>query len=201
MNDDDYSYVKDYYPIEDMDAYVRTGIFDRDMLIDYWVEEMLYPCELNENTRDELKIIFDYQLAEFEAEKAEWPDVTDCELLENVLEQLAVQGIVCSHHVGLYKTDGYGTASREFLSHPDKSSVVGYCYYTFDEMMRATEGDGLVISFGSIPDDDNEEDLHKIGLAVRKAFEAEGFKVDWYGNPELMLPMRAIVLEDFTWQQ
>ena len=194
MNDDIRS-IMEYYPVREMDAYVRTGLFYGDALVDICME-LLYDEEVKEDTREEVEMIIDHLLAEQEAERIDWPDVTDCELLDSVFEQLTAKGIICSHHTGLDKTDFYGVSSKEYFSHKDKSSVVGYCFYTAESMFAAIIEEGLLISYGSIPVDFIHEEVVAVGQAIKAEFEAHGFQVEWDGDP-----MHALLVTDFLWQR
>jgi hypothetical protein len=196
MNDDDIRYIKEYYPVEDMNIYVRMGVYDRETLIDLWCEQMLDPADYDENMRHEVARIIDWLQSELDEEMAEWPDVTDCDLLDRVFARLTSQGIVCSHYVGLEETDGFGTGSREYHRHPDKSRVVGYCFYTADCMKSAIVEAGMYISYGSLPKEFEPAEVVKVGQAIMSAFEAEGFEVQWDGDPD-----RALLLVDFLWQK
>lgn len=194
--DDAIIIIKDYYPIDDMDIYVRMGVYDRETLIDLWCEQMLDPADYDKNMRDEVTRIIDWLQSELAEERADWEDETDCDFLDRAFARLTAQGIVCSHHVGLEETDGFGAGSREYHRHPDKSRVMGYCFYTVDSMKSAIDEAGMYISYGSIPEGSGAAEDVKIGQAVKAAFEAEGFEVRWNGDPD-----QALFLVDFFWQK
>lgn len=194
--DDAIKLIKDYYPVEDIDIYVRMGVYDRETLIDLWCEHMLDPADYDENMRDEVTRIIDYLQSELDQERADWSEETDCDLLDRAFARLTAQGIICSHYVGLEETDGFGTGSREYHRHPDKSRVMGYCFYTVDSMKSAIDEAGIYISYGSLPNEFEPVEVVNVGLAVKAAFEAEGFAVRWNGDSG-----QALFLEDFIWQK
>lgn len=193
------SYIKDvgeYYPVDEMETYVRMAYYDLDTLVGIWVEEILYPDQFYMDQKEEVRGVFGELIDELEREQERWPEETDFDRLEKVFARLNGQGVVCTHHVGLEDWMRPGVDSLEYLSLLDIEKVVGCCYYTFVDMMSAIESDSLSLQYDSMnPCCDNEK-MVAVGRLIRAALETEGFEVEWNGNPEA-----SIIIEDFDWQR
>jgi hypothetical protein len=124
-----------------------------------------------------------------------WPKVTDCDRLDRVFEALEKRGVVTDHDAGFTQSDGYDAVEELYRdAGGKKSSFVGYCFYTSQDLESAIEGGGLMLAYGHFSDHANKG--VEIGQIVREEFERAGFAVEWDGH----LNTR-ILLKGFRWQK
>jgi hypothetical protein len=76
----------------------------------------------------------------------------------------------------------------------EKSGVIGYCFYHGQDLERAVDGQGLLLTFGDIHGDDDKG--VKIGEIIRDKAVEHGFKVEWDGSIKTR-----IQLAPFEWQR
>ena len=126
------------------------------------------------------------------AEKS-WPEVTDCDRLDDAFEELNSSGIIALQDAGTTISDGISDVS-EIWHRRGKKGVRGYCFYHGQDLERAIHGDGLTIAFGDMNDDQKEKAA--IGVVVSEVLKRHGFEVEWNGDPETRLDLPTI-----NWQR
>lgn len=112
--------------------------------------------------------------------EAVWPEVTDCDRLDQVFAELNKSGIISLQNAGYTMSDGHDDVD-EALSQRQREDVRGYCFYHEQDVERAMAGDGLMLAFGDLDAEDSQK--AEIGKTVRAALEREGFAVEWDGDP------------------
>ena len=121
-----------------------------------------------------------------------WPPVTDCDKLEGAFSQLNQAGIIALHNVGYSQAQGLEEVNAEYLSRRDP--LRGYCFYHFEDVARALQGQGLYLFYGS--HDEQVEGVEQIGRELREAFQNAGFQVVWNGKAN-----KRLLLHPFHWQR
>jgi hypothetical protein len=117
--------------------------------------------------------------AKLEEEKS-WPAVTDWDRLAAAFSSLWEGGIMALHQAGFEPSDGPPIVAQEYHSRgAEKSGLIGYCFYDWQSIERAIDGQGVWLSYGDI-----DGDLQKgveIGRRVVAALEAAGLRTTWSG--------------------
>jgi hypothetical protein len=175
-------YIKKYgdiYPVAEMEAYVQIDYFDRNGLITIWTKENLNPDDYGGFMHEEVAGIID----ELFARQKMRMKVVD--VVGTVFEELTRRNIVCTHHVGFNGRYGYGIHSMEYNCHSKPARIFGYCYYTYEDMVSAIEGGDLMIRYGSIDNDSDEDEVLLVAEVVGRMFDDMGFELDCVKCPEL----------------
>src|SRR4051794_32529957 len=89
--------------LREIRAQVRGGFEDRGRILEIFCEEMYAPGELDPA---EVEAAIDDARAAYEAEKAGWPEVTDCDRLDAVFASLKRRGIIALQNAGYTQSDG-----------------------------------------------------------------------------------------------
>jgi hypothetical protein len=178
---------------EEIAALVRSAFYDKDRLMEIFCEEMYEPGELEPTG---VSAAIDSELAKWEEEKKSWPKVTDCDRLDAAFTIINKRGVIAMHNAGYTQSDGYDDFREAYALHPNKSSILGYCYYHGQDVERAVRGSGLYFAFG--PVDPNEEEAMgpQVGKIIREELERTGLKVDWDGTFA-----KRMSVPNFVWQR
>lgn len=178
---------------EEISALVRSGFYNKDRLMDIFCEEMYAPGELEPN---DVSVALDSEFTKWEAEKHTWPDVTDCDRLDSAFAAMNKRGIVAMQNAGYTQSDGFDDFREAYENHPNKSSVLGYCFYHGQDLERAVRGAGLFLAFGPVNPSEEETKGPLIGNIVREELEHAGLRVEWDGtfNKRLSVP-------ELVWQR
>ena len=152
-------------------------------------EEMYEPGELEPS---EVRAEILTQTASLDSEKADWPEVTDCDKLENAFEWIEGAGIITLQNAGYTQSDGYEDICEIYRRHSDRASVLGYCYYHGQDLDRAVAGEGLYLSFGPM----NPKDETTVGVRVGEAITAQlrraGLEPEWNGSFNKRIYIKAL---------
>lgn len=165
--------------LEEISTLVRSGFYDKDRLMPIFLEEMYEPGELDEAS---VAAAIDAATEEWNQEKKQWPAVTDCDRLDNAFAAINKRGVIALQNAGYTQSDGHDDFRAAYGQHPNKSEVIGYCFYHGQDLERAVRGGGLYLAFG--PTDPAAEDTQgpQVGTIVREELERVGLKVDWDGT-------------------
>ena len=172
---------------------VRSGFYDKERLMEVLCEEMYSPGELD---RKDVEAALDLAFAKWESEKQTWPDVTDCDRLDSAFAAIEGRGVIPLQNAGNTQSDGHDDFRDTYDSHPNKASVIGYCFYHGQDLERAVRGEGLMIAFGPVDPKDEETKGAEVGNIIREELERAGFKVDWNGKFD-----RRLNIPDLVWQR
>ncbi len=131
-----------------------------------------------------------------------WPTVTDNDRLLAAFAALDAEGILALESPGDTQDDALRravafAAARRALENP----VHGYCFFTWNDMARAIEGEGLTLAYGTFEDGSPEPVTtptpeQKVGGAVVRACVDAGLNAEWTGADEDFIEMPR-----FTWQR
>ncbi|MDV3351843.1 hypothetical protein D0962_08975 [Leptolyngbyaceae cyanobacterium CCMR0082] len=165
--------------VQEIAALVRSGFYRKNRLMDIFCEEMYAPGDLEP---DEVSAAIDVEFETWEAEKQTWPEVTDCDRLDSAFAAINERGIIALQNAGYTQSDGYEDFLDAYENHPNKSSVLGYCFYHGQDLERAVYGGGLYFAFGPVDPTEEETKGPEIGNVIREELERVGLKVDWDGT-------------------
>lgn len=179
--------------IAQIGIWVRSSLHNKRRMMQLFCEEMYAPGELDP---DEVSAAIDAEFAKWWDEKQKYPEVTDCDRLDQAFDSMNERGVLASQLVGYTQSDGYDDFLEKYGSHPAKSSVLGYCFYHGQDYERAAQGGGLLLSFGPANPEDEDTQGILVGNIVREELERAGLAVDWDGTfaKRLSVPV-------FVWQR
>ena len=123
------------------------------------------------------------------AEKA-WPQTTDCDRLDAAFETLNATGIIALQNAGYTMSDGISDVSEALHQRGSREGVQGYCFYHGQDLERAVAGEGLMLAFGSLEDDETLK--LGVGQRVREILESGGFTVQWNGDAKKRLNLPSL---------
>lgn len=112
----------------------------------------------------------------------QWPEITDCDKLENAFESLSEKGIVAIHNAGWDKGEGFHACLDAYREAGSPEGLFGICFYTSQDIESAIDGGGLYLGFGSTRADAEEADAPKAAELICKEVRAAGLSVDWNGT-------------------
>lgn len=151
---------------------------------------------LHEELREAIELAF--------AAKAEhvatWPASTDNDRLLVAFAALEGAGILALESLGDTQEEAIRqavaqAAIRAGLGRP----VHGYCFFTWNDMARAIEGEGVTLAYGTFDEVETATSPtaeQKVGAAVVQASRDAGLEVAWSGSDEDF-----IELPRFKWQR
>jgi hypothetical protein len=135
------------------------------------------------------------QFSEKATAEKNWPAETTCDRLDGLFDDLNKNGIIALQNAGSTQSDGISDITERYDElGGEKSGVIGYCFYHGQDLERAVDGQGLLLTFGDILGDDDKG--KKIGEIVRDKVIEHGFKVEWDGSIKTR-----IQLAPFEWQR
>lgn len=165
--------------VEEISTLVRSGFYDKARLSQVFLEEMYEPGELDDA---DVSAAIDAATQEWEAEKKQWPAVTDCDRLDRAFAAINNRGVIALQNAGYTQSDGYQDFREAYENHPSKSEIIGYCFYHGQDVERAVRGCGLFFAFGPTDPASEETEGPQIGNIVREELERVGLKLDWNGT-------------------
>lgn len=164
---------------EEIAVLVQEAFYDKTRLMEIVCEEMYEPGELEPS---EVSAAIDAELLKWQAEKTAWPEVTDCDRLDAAFAALEGRGVIALHNAGITQSDGHDDFREAYARHPNRTSIVGYCFYHGQDVERAVRGGGLYFAFGPVDPNEEQKEGEKVGTIVREELERTGLQVDWDGT-------------------
>ncbi|MGL4511466.1 MAG: DUF6891 domain-containing protein [Lacipirellulaceae bacterium] len=176
---------------EYVERYVRYGFY-RPADVEEIVGDDVLGGEL---PRTRVRALVKAEVARQKAEQESWPEVTDCDRLDQAFAALRAEGILPVHNAGMTPSEGIAEMSEQYhAAGGKKSGIVGYCFYHRQDMEEALKYHRLGIAYGDIDGDDRRGE--EVGQRVRGALEAAGLRVAWTGSIRDKLE-----ITDFRWQR
>ena len=168
--------------------YVWSGMHDAAEIVEIIDEAIFEPGQIDKGwLRAEIEKAFRQKRAEEET----WPEVTDCDRLDRVFEELEEQGILALQNAGYTQSDGLADVSQFYReAGGEQSGIEGYCFYHGQDLERVMESGELWLAFGHVSGEDGPG--AEVGRRIKRAFEAAGFAVEWDGSIKTRLLVKAI---------
>lgn len=179
--------------LTEIQALVRGGFEDRDRIIEILTEEMYEPGELDAS---EVEQAVDAAIEMHEQSKATWPAVTDCDRLDQAFGALAGRGVIALQNAGYTQSDGHDDVVSAYEEAPERSGIVGYCFFHGQDLARAVAGGGLFLAFGPMDASTEEAEGPRIGRLVAEELARAGLAVHWDGTFG-----QRIHIPRFNWQR
>jgi hypothetical protein len=176
---------------EYIERYVRYGFYGPTEVERIVGEDVLGGKLPRKRVRELVKA----EVARQTAEQESWPEVTDCDRLDQAFAALRAEGILAIHNAGMTPSEGIDEMSEQYhAAGGEKSGIVGYCFYHRQDMEYALKYHQLDLVYGDIDGDDRRG--VEIGKRIRSALEAAGLRVAWTGSIKDKLE-----ITDFRWQR
>ena len=119
--------------------------------------------------------------AEHLARQAAWPDVTDCDRLDQAFETLNNGGIVAMHDFACCQNCGLAEIGAEVGSAKEAGvDVVGFAFYHSQDTDSAAAGHGLYLTYGHV--DGGEVNGVAVGRVIVSALQDAGLETSWDGS-------------------
>lgn len=111
--------------------------------------------DLDPATDATLRDAIDHAFAVREREMETWPERTDCDRLRAAFDALGEQGIVTLENPGLTQDDSFPAAADLAIVRDEvrEDGVHGYCFFTWNDMARAIDGEGLSLAYGTFKEE------------------------------------------------
>lgn len=165
--------------IEEIEMIVRTGFHEKVEILSIVCEEMYYEEDLDEN---EVRNCINSEWEKWDKEKEDYPEVTDCDRLDECFDALEKRGLIALQKAGFTQSDGYEDFQEAYQRHSNQETVLGYCFYHGQDLIRAMLEGILFLAFGPANPDDEDTKGSEIGNIVREELERVGLKVEWNGT-------------------
>ncbi len=104
--------------------------------------------------------------------------------IDIVFKELSDAGLIVLQDAGTTQSDGFDDCSQMFHEHSNKNSIIGFCFYSRQDLNRAKRSSDLPLSFWGAPDG-NSNDTEKVGTVIVEAFKKAGFTVAWNGKSSM----------------
>lgn len=161
-----------------IDVLVRGGFVPAseiaDMVIESFDSEELDADEVQGHTKAALRAL--------RRQAASWPAVTDCEKLDAVFRALGDRHLIAIQNAGYTQSDGYSDVGEVLRSHPQRSEVIGYCFFHGQDLERAVNGDGLYLAFGPIDPKLEQTVGAQVGRLIVEELGRAGLEATWDGT-------------------
>jgi hypothetical protein len=177
--------------IEYIERFVRYGFFQPAEIEQIVGDDVLSGAIPRKRLRESIKA----EIARQKAEQKSWPEVTDCDRLDQAFAALRAEGILAIHNAGYTPSECIAEMSERYHAAGGKASgIVGYCFYHRQDMEYVLNYHKLGLVYGDIDGDDLLG--VQIGNRVRSALEAAELQVVWTGSVKDKLE-----ITDFHWQR
>jgi Domain of unknown function (DUF6891) len=154
---------------EYIERYVRYGFY-RSAEVERIVGEDVLGGEL---PRKRVRELVKAEAAQQKAEEESWPEVTDCDRLDQAFAALRAEGILAIHNPGMTPSEGIAGVSEQYhVAGGAESGIVGYWFYHRQDMEYALQYHKLDLAYGAIDGEDQRG--IEIGKRIRGALEAAG---------------------------
>jgi hypothetical protein len=171
---------------------VWSGFFNMNDILEIVTQEMFTPDEID---KEWVVSQIDEEMARKAAAEKNWPEATDCDRLDQVFEELNRFNIIALQNAGYTKSDGIDDVLQAYQERGGKSSPIeGYCFYHGQDLDRAVDGQGLMLTFGDIHGTDAKG--LEIAAKIISVLQYYGFDPKWSGTID-----KKIEIPGINWQR
>lgn len=143
-----------------------------------------------EQLRDPARRLTRESIEKHLSEQKSWPDVTDCDRLDNAFNELEESGIISRQNFSCCGTCGSYDIGEPIKEAMDAGrDVRGYTFYHQQDTEAAVEGHGLCFAYGAI--EDGEDAALKIAHEITRVLKKHELHPEWDGswNKRIVLPL------------
>jgi Domain of unknown function (DUF6891) len=174
---------------------VASGFWPAEEIAETVLEECFDPADVTSADEGWLNQLIEEAFAAQRKAEASWPADTDFDRLAAAFVALEEGGIIALHNAGMTQSDGLDDITEVYHDRgAEVSGIQGYCFYHMQDVERAIDGHGLLLTFGEI-----RGDLAKgteIGRRIVAELTKAGFRTTWAGTTE-----QRINIDDVRWQK
>lgn len=153
-----------FYTASDIYETITEDVYERVEIDTAWVETEIQ-SEFARKAEDEKN----------------WPAETDCDRLNRVFGTLNDAGIIALQNAGYTQSEGLEDVTQAYYDlGAARSGRDGYCFYHGQDLERAVNGQGIMLTFGDIDGDDTRG--VEVGRRIVAVLEDAGFAVKWPGT-------------------
>lgn len=168
---------------DDMRATVREwvwyGYYAAEAIM-RWIDEGA--AEGEEFDLEDIKAFATATLEKKRAAEAQWPQLTDCDRLDEAFGKLNEQGLCVLQCAGNTMSDGQEEVSQILdAEDAEPGRYQGYCFFHSQDIDRALYGDGLMLAFGAANPRDRDGAV-RVGQMVIEALAQQGLQARWDGR-------------------
>lgn len=114
--------------------------------------------------------------------QATWPEVTDCDRLNDAMGELTQGGIVCRQNFSCCGPCGVVEIAAEMEAEREAGlNISGYAFYHPQDTDAATEGLGIYLHYGAA--EEGEAATLRIGHEIVDALQQHGLNIHWNQDP------------------
>lgn len=173
--------------LKEIDLHVRSGVESSEDIFLAFTEELYAPGELDPGLLRQAILEAERRRAE---DMKQWPEVTDVDRLDQAFAGIARRGVIAMHDAGLTQSDGYDDFLSACERRPNPHAVIGYCFYTRQDLEGAIRGRGLYLAFGPSDPKDEATVGVDVGRIIVEEVRHAGLRVEWEGsfNQRIRIP-------------
>jgi hypothetical protein len=179
--------------LKEIDLHVKSGVESPEDILYAFMEELYAPGELDPGLLRQAILEADMRRAD---DMKQWPDVTDVGRLDQAFSGIARRGVIAKHDAGFTQSDGYDDFLSARERHPNPKAVIGYCFYTRQDLQGAIRGRGLYLAFGPSDPKDEATVGVEVGRIIVEEVRNAGLRVEWDGSFE-----QRMRLPGFDWKK
>ncbi|WP_050028164.1 hypothetical protein [Verrucomicrobium sp. BvORR034] len=178
--------------LERIRHYVWTGFYQPEEIAEILCNDCFEPDTLDENwVLEQISSEIDRKLAE----ENSWKTPTDCDRLDQAFAELEKRNIIALQNAGYTQSDGIDDITEVWHdAGRGDSPIIGYCFYHGQDLERAIDGHGLMLTFGDILGTDDRG--LEVGRTIKEVMEQHGFRTEWNGTIQ-----QRINIPDIRWQK
>lgn len=118
-----------------------------------------------------------------------WPEVTDCDRLDQAFAELENRGILCRQNFSCCGTCGATEIWGEIeAARAEGREILGYAFHHHQETENAVEGGGLFLGYGAVLK--SEKTALDIARQIVEVIERHGLSTDWDGTWDQRIGVR-----------
>lgn len=179
--------------LQEIRKFVRMGVHSEDRIREIFCGERYSPGELDPKAVEKA---LQEALAAHQREQESWPDVTDVTRLRDVFDTLNGKGILALEDLGFDHNEGYHLLHERYEGLSDQAGITGFCFFHEQDVERVVDERSLLLSFGSIDPEREDDDGPAVGKAIVEELVRAGFTVEWDGSVE-----ERIAIPGFDWKR
>jgi len=179
--------------LHEIELHVKSGVESPERTLRVFTEELYCPGELDRELLRQAILKANARRAE---DMKQWPEVTDVDKLDQAFAAIAERGIVAMHDAGFTQSDGYDDFLSAYKRHRNRKAVIGYCFYTRQDLEGAIRGRGLYLAFGPSDPEDEATVGVDVGRLIVEDVRKAGLPVEWNGTFK-----KRIHLAGFDWKK
>lgn len=101
--------------------------------------------------------------------------------IDAVFGELTAQGLVCLQDAGTTQEEGFSECAEELQRRTGRESILGFCFYTRQDLKRAKRDRLLPLAIWGSPDGEDPA-TRLVGQRTTDAFTQADFEVEWDGT-------------------